>query len=606
MPTTKEDCAKLGKNWCANSAASGSSAASGWCSANSCMDNPPAGKSHCPDGKSFASTLSDCPKKTSDGGGGGDEYKQCPDGTKIRKDTACYEPYKYCANGTRIAKDKDCPKEYTCPGGQKVDKATDCPADDPIAKCAEGGGAWCTDPSGTPAGFCAQKGSTCAASRCGQQGRVWCQGPFGIKDDYCAEKGATCDKQKIEDRYSKLTERQVRELTRQRSSWLRELGKMETTLTRSMKKVTAPELLKVIPDALTTIAALKTEVDKLQFTTDADTSVYKTTEKINDQLADVRQLYQDVLEAQQEASAKQLDAKARLRAANRMKKMVKDFKGFVARLQLKVTVLERRGIFLPPTLQKDITDEVTASQALLDQAAALDPKSDTYYEQISAIVEEIPDHADALNDLIGQLKRLAQLSRVRGLVEQQLNEANRIVRESIALAAKYELDIAVDLATMEQLTAEIKSTLTAIKDGTIEGDYEDVFEFVNETVVEKMDTIRELGAAMQTAANAQSAITQFTAELKSIEKRIGGLFETDRIQAKEFLAQARAVIAKIKATTSGRLTADKRETIIKLTSSLFTLRQQLYDLLSLPSPYGLEKKVQDLLEREAQNFEFFK
>lgn len=135
-PTTKSDCETKGYKWCDTSSASVPSTYSGWCSgqASNCPTYPPVGKMTCPDGVTFATTLSECPTSQTTVQ---PTTKTCPDGKVVDVGVACPVIFKIC------------------PDGSKVETTVTCPVktDDQATTCLSKGGKWCLDRSGS-AGYC--------------------------------------------------------------------------------------------------------------------------------------------------------------------------------------------------------------------------------------------------------------------------------------------------------------------------------------------------------------------------------------------------------------------------------------------------------------------
>ncbi|MBI4600006.1 hypothetical protein HY732_03720 [Candidatus Uhrbacteria bacterium] len=107
-PCVKLECEKKSYYWCEPASTGTATASSGWCSESACMKMPPTGKMTCPDGRSFAATLSECPKAETIS-----DTKQCDDGTIVKKDAKCPEKKseKICKNGAHVPADKECPVE---------------------------------------------------------------------------------------------------------------------------------------------------------------------------------------------------------------------------------------------------------------------------------------------------------------------------------------------------------------------------------------------------------------------------------------------------------------------------------------------------------------
>lgn len=135
-PTTKSDCETKGYKWCDTSSASYSSTYSGWCSgqSSSCPTYPPVGKMTCPDGATFATTLSECPTASTVVQ---PTTKTCPDGKVIDASAACPVTFKVCPDGSKVETTVTCPEK----------------TNDETTVCLSKGGKWCLDRSGST-GYC--------------------------------------------------------------------------------------------------------------------------------------------------------------------------------------------------------------------------------------------------------------------------------------------------------------------------------------------------------------------------------------------------------------------------------------------------------------------
>ncbi len=140
-PSTKTDCETKGAKWCESTGGSASTYNTGWCTGKnySCPTYPPAGKMSCPDGVTFATTLTECP-------------------------TASIVTTKTCPDGSLVASTVICPVTVkTCPDGSIVESTRTCPVktEDSMSVCLNKKGVWCLDKAGGN-GYCALEGG-CSA-----------------------------------------------------------------------------------------------------------------------------------------------------------------------------------------------------------------------------------------------------------------------------------------------------------------------------------------------------------------------------------------------------------------------------------------------------------
>lgn len=140
-PVTKTDCeAKSGK-WCDSTASSYSTyTSSGWCAGktSNCPTYPPAGKMSCPDGVTFATTLTECPTSSAVTT---PTTKTCPDGSTIAFTATCPVVYKVCPDGSKVETTVICPEK----------------TEDSVSACLNKKGVWCLDKAGG-SGYCALQG----------------------------------------------------------------------------------------------------------------------------------------------------------------------------------------------------------------------------------------------------------------------------------------------------------------------------------------------------------------------------------------------------------------------------------------------------------------
>ncbi|TSC84282.1 MAG: hypothetical protein G01um101413_577 [Parcubacteria group bacterium Gr01-1014_13] len=141
-PTTKSDCETKGNKWCDSSTVSTySTYSSGWCTGKTqnCPAYPPVGKMTCPDGVTFATTLTECP--TAGTTLISPTLKTCPDGSIVDKSWVCPVVLIICSDGTKLRDSTDCPVK----------------TDDSVSVCLNKKGVWCLDKAGG-SGYCALEG----------------------------------------------------------------------------------------------------------------------------------------------------------------------------------------------------------------------------------------------------------------------------------------------------------------------------------------------------------------------------------------------------------------------------------------------------------------
>lgn len=118
-PQTQSDCTTQGKNWCESTMnytpmAGASMVQTGWCSKNICSK---AGLNNCPDGKTLAKKLEDCPTKAITG-------QKCWDGSYADDGRCPPEPKKCSAGFSKDSSTGECLK--ACSGGKKIKEGESC------------------------------------------------------------------------------------------------------------------------------------------------------------------------------------------------------------------------------------------------------------------------------------------------------------------------------------------------------------------------------------------------------------------------------------------------------------------------------------------------
>lgn len=295
-PSTKTDCETKGYKWCDTTASSYSSSytSSGWCTGKTynCPTYPPTGKMSCPDGVTFATTLTECP--TTQTTVVQPTTKTCPDGKVVDASVACPVTFKTCPDGSKVETTVNCPEKTT----------------DQTTTCLSKGGKWCLDKSGS-SGYCMLEGE-CKVS----------------------------DDGKVPDQPQTLDEKQTRFVEMTKKEYFRSLESIEKTLKRLGDT-----------ESLAKVAALKTKIGALPM----DSSVFDALEAIKDDIMTLREVKDDLIAKKGEVEMSERDRAMQERALKQMQKNISSFSKQLDRIKVKMDRLEKQGFVIPATLKELIT-----------------------------------------------------------------------------------------------------------------------------------------------------------------------------------------------------------------------------------------------------------
>lgn len=300
-PSGKSDCETKGYKWCDSTAVSSyTTYSSGWCTGKTynCPTYPPAGKMSCPDGVTFATTLTECPK--ADAGVTSPispTLKTCPDGSVIDKSWVCPVVFLTCSDGVT-----------------KVRSLTDCPikTEDSISTCLNKKGVWCLDKAGGN-GYCALQG--------------------GCKTALPDEKEPVVEKEALDAKQIKLVETMKKDYARNLD-----------TLEKTFKRLGDTE-------SLAKITVLKEKLSSLP----ADTSVFDALEATKDDIMTLREVKDDLIEKKGEIEMSERDVEMQAKALKQMKKNMLIFEKQLNKMSTKAAQLKKQGFSLPSTLDDLLT-----------------------------------------------------------------------------------------------------------------------------------------------------------------------------------------------------------------------------------------------------------
>lgn len=331
-PQNENDCTKLGKYWCKSQY---SSTTSGWCQPNKCSSMPPSGQMTCPDGYSFASSLSNCPKN-------GSAAVPAPLPTPEQKFL--------CWDGTPATTADRCPKKQ-----------------DDVTSCIEKGGTWCTDSAGMRSGYCAPKGIACSTS---------VNKPFPTEPKFE-------EKRPNEETPMVIPNDVAKQLENEKKQMLRELTSME----RVFKKVKDEA-------ALAKVSALR---EKIQQLVAKDRSIYDSLQAVRDEMDNLRTAFADANDKSSTINEPERDQKFKDRAFKQMQTGVKSFNRFLVLLRSKIARVEKSGVTIPAEFT-DLVARANDLAASANAAKSYEELRDIM-EQVPDLAAELNDWMPQLEQL---------------------------------------------------------------------------------------------------------------------------------------------------------------------------------------------------------------
>lgn len=504
-----------------------STAVSGWCSAMTCTPSAPAGKMVCPDGKSFGASITDCPKN------GTATPTPVPTPTQVR-----------CSDGTYAT------TAANCPVAKKIDEVTG---------CLTVGGTWCTAASATTKGYCAPKGTTCSATIPPTVTPIITETnrPLPPLPPERIEQTQT----------TPISPTIIKQIDREKKSLLRELISMERLFKKNADAA-----------ALAKLTALRTKIEQLQ---GSDSGVFDTLDAVREEMDNLRAAYQDLVQ-NGKANEPERDAAYQKRALTQMKKGVKTFKRYIILLNNKIKSVEKSGVVVP----EDIKAMVTTASDLVAQA-----EDAQTYDEIKSVMEQMPDAAQNLNDVIPEIDQLARLPKVLKIVKSQVSSTARLVKSTTTATKRYKVDVSDQVDKMNSLMDEIKAAVENLKTGAFEGD--DVLGYIQDNVLDKIDSVRTLAGNITAITNikrytnsASAAARRYTTAIKKMD-RLG----EDTSEATTLLADMQDRISELQALAKQKLTEETGNTILDHMENINSTRDQLDEILNLAKPGALEEQI---------------
>ena len=593
MPSNATDCKKRGYNWC-TSTVSAYSSSSGWCSFNVCGATPTAGQMTCPDGLNSSATLTGCPKKA------------------VPTPVPIPEPiYTQCPDGSRVVTGSSCAATYTCPNGSMVKSADQCPKEDEISTCLNKGNVWCKDPSGVKNGWCAPVGG------CGQNIPPQpVPKPVEETNELVSASEVKQDKRNLTQELRNM-ERVFKPLKEQtllaRIIALREKVNSLTAASRTaysealqtiynemeglrfevekqnllQELKTMERVFKRLKDEtmLAKIATVREEINKI-VVVDVMTRKEEMS-AIYDDMEDLRFALQDAQE-EGRVSEPERDEKFQKQALRDMKNSVKQFERFLSSVDARVKKVEKQGVAIDPAVK----DLVVKAKDLIARA-----KQAKTYDEVKEIMDELPELGENLNDALPRLEMLARLPEALKMINRRIAKVERAIKTTSATVKRLKIDAADEIQKMQALLAEAKEATAKLKTGSVE-DADTFFEYIQESIMEKLDEALTTSQMIQTVANVKKYVNKVAADLKRFERRIVQLEkkEEDMSEARALLDEAKTYLEALRTAAAKKLNADVADEMIEYLASLFSLDDQLEQVLKLTAPDALEKQLRRLFE----------
>lgn len=510
----------------------------------------------CPDGKTFASTLSACPKNSNATTTPPPQtYTKCPDGTLVLSGVACPQTQTVsCANGGTAPTLAQCAPTQT----------------DTVTVCLKNGGTWCSNDNTARAGFCAPRGSMCPTNSPQQENPK-------LLDQNQQPQEPNQDNTKQNQQFDAQQNAQTaKQLGREKSDLLRQLKSMERFFTR-------------VKDAasLAKISALK---DKINAVTATDPALFDTLQAIRDEVDNVQAAYTD---AAQNGTADQSnrDQQFQDHALAQLKSGTKQFARFLQILDSRVKQTEKQGVAVP----QSITDTIASAHTIMDRINAAQS-----YDELSDIVDQIPELGQTLNDVLPQLDQLVKVPRALKLIAGQINLAKQAIKQAQTVADRYKLDVADQIDSMNTMLTDVTTATDNIKSGQYDGD---ISSYIQDNIINNVNDIRRIGGAIRAVAGVQGYVKQITNEAKRYTRTIANLQKNgeDVTDATAALDDLTTKLQDLKTLASKKITADNAGDVIDAIQAVSDAEQVLVDAAGGATPDALQRQLEQSLQTNTSN-----
>lgn len=539
-PMNQSDCSTKGGVWCNSGATGGSgtsAVSSGWCSSpgSICTKMPPAGKMTCPDNQTFASKLTECPV------------------TDVQPDIN----YKTCPDGTLVKKDTECPKQvinYTiCPDGTKVVEGTKCPEtkdNAQITACLAKSALWCVQQESGKPGYCSTTGA--------------CQQTVDDKDK------VKKDDQKEKDRLV-LTEKEIKKIEQTKKNFSSKLETLEKFFT----KINDTASVAKITTLKSTLASLP-----------QDTSALDALGLISDDIDTLKSIKDDYISNNTNTSSEQ-DQELQKIALQKLKKNVSKFANQLSVIQARIAKLESAGA----TVSGEVKDMVLKAQDLVKQI-----QNANSFDEARDSAESLRDLADDLNSAMATIEQLTRIQGLTKIIDKEISKREAGLRRAQTLAKKFKVDVGSLLDEVGTLVNDTRESFDNAKKAEF-GDSEPI-EFVQTNIIDKLDDIDTKLANLQALTNLKGGlkqvsgqITKYDTQIKRFERK-----KKDVTEMKSLLADVKEHYATLQSLGQQKITDENLSAIVDELSTIADLTGQLDDLLQLNAPSALEKALKQGLK----------
>ncbi len=516
---------------------------SGWCQPNACQTMPPSGQMSCPDGKSFAASFDKCPRRgTTDvtPPPTKDEFKTCSGGRVVRTVETCppVDAIVQCANGTTAPTMSACP-----PIELKKDE---------ISMCLNTGSIWCSDVSGASKGWCQAKNIPCATT--------------------------VTDKNKQDhqvDISRPLTSRERHDMELTRSNMVRDLKQFESVARRAKNDA-----------LLTKVTTLRKAIETATL---KDSSSFEIMKDFDSQLSDIR----DAMSSDISNDANQLDEQMQAKA---LKKMQQGAKSFMRQLQSKKAQIDRltkQGV----KVDSDILDLVSQALDLAGKIVAA-----TNYNDARALMEQVPDLANQMNDVFPKLEMLSRLPRALAIVDREIAATDRVVKSALLQAKRRGIADAEPVQKMAQLLAGARDAAAQIRSGSVAAD--DVMDFIQSDIIDALQTARDLAQGVTSVANAKTFIPRLLANMTKYDRVMNQMKARgeDVGDVENLLPELGNEVRALKTMIAGKLTQDTAAEIVASLERVNDLVGQIEGGLGLSKPRPVIDELRRSLENGGESF----
>ncbi len=507
-----------------------------------CPSMAPDGKMTCWDG-SFVSTSSSCPQMPTTEG----------DCTKMGKNW-CKSPTTSTSAGTTAATSGWCSKSscmayppqgmMTCPDGVSFGKTiTDCP------KGTE------TLPEYD---FCPNNIKVLKGVKC----------PVGDEYTLCADgtkvaKGTVCPSKEEQ----KLTDRDIREIDKQKKRLLSDLSRLEKAFTKINDTET-----------LAKVAALKAQIDQIR----ADSTALDSLQRVRDDVDVLDDLRRDKESAQQSSRDKEMQKKA----LEKLQKGLVKFDAQLLQVQKRIQTVENKKT----TVSQDLKDAVAKAQTLV----ATIRTAVSYDEAVDAI-DSLRDQMESINDLLPKLIQLEQaprLSRIVKFIQSEIAKREKPLKAISTQAKRAKVDVVEELAALTAKMQSLQTVLENIKNGEF-GDYAPS-DYIKENIFVSLQDIDNDIEALQAITGFKSYVAKLEAQSLRYTTQIRRVVGAEKkTEATALLKGLKSDLAKLKTYKPKEINQDNSGVFATLAHAIDTA-DELDALLGLLSTTLFDRELDQL------------